>query len=228
MSSTTGPGRASGPGSGTNNWQLSQLQDDILLVAGVTSARIEGDDVPREIHIVAARGRPAKQIVRDVQSLASARFGLSIDHRIVSVVQLQENVIRLPDTIEGDDLRPRVETVLVANKENGGWVRVELRWPDGDLSSGEETSGVSRESRARSAAIAVKVALDAWLSKRNATLEIEHIVIQKLGSSDSVTVRLVIHEDGRSTALVGSALVRDDVASASVHATLHALNRKLR
>ena len=44
----------------------------------------QGDDV-REIHIVTSSSRPAKQIVRDVQTLLMARFHRVIDHRVVSV-----------------------------------------------------------------------------------------------------------------------------------------------
>ena len=39
---------------------------------------------------VASPAKPAKQVVRDIQSLAMARFGVGIDRRTVSVVQLGE------------------------------------------------------------------------------------------------------------------------------------------
>ncbi|MBW2472741.1 MAG: hypothetical protein JRE18_11755, partial [Deltaproteobacteria bacterium] len=38
--------------------------------------------------MIAAAEKPAKQVVRDVQSLSMARFGLSIDRRVISVVQI--------------------------------------------------------------------------------------------------------------------------------------------
>jgi hypothetical protein len=46
------------------------------------------DALPTEIHILANPGKPAKQVVRDVQSVAMAQYGIDIDHRIVSVVQI--------------------------------------------------------------------------------------------------------------------------------------------
>src|SRR5882672_3080282 len=48
----------------------------------------QGDDI-REIHIVTSSTRPAKQIVRDVQTLLLARFHRVIDHRVVSVAFMQ-------------------------------------------------------------------------------------------------------------------------------------------
>lgn len=46
--------------------------------------KASGDDI-REVHIVTSSKRPAKQIVRDVQTLLLARFQRDIDFRIVSV-----------------------------------------------------------------------------------------------------------------------------------------------
>src|SRR5262245_58577348 len=43
-----------------------------------------GDDI-REIHIVTSSTRPARLIVRDVQTLLLTRFHRAIDHRVVSV-----------------------------------------------------------------------------------------------------------------------------------------------
>src|SRR2546422_2803581 len=43
------------------------------------------DDEIREIHVLTSSTRPAKQIVRDVQTLLLTKFNRSIDHRVVSV-----------------------------------------------------------------------------------------------------------------------------------------------
>src|SRR4051795_10385415 len=49
---------------------------------------------PTEVHVLADRNKPAKQVVRDIQSLAMARYDLDIDHRIVSVVQIDDEAGR--------------------------------------------------------------------------------------------------------------------------------------
>ncbi len=52
-------------------------------VEGV-SLQIEGDEI-REVHVLTCSKRPAKQIVRDVQTVLLTRFNRSIDYRVVSV-----------------------------------------------------------------------------------------------------------------------------------------------
>lgn len=69
---------------------LLRLEEDLRKIPGITHARVVGEEKPREIHIVASPQRSPKQLVRDVQSLAAARFGMPIDHRIVSIVRLDE------------------------------------------------------------------------------------------------------------------------------------------
>lgn len=52
-------------------------------VEGV-SLQIEGDEI-REVHVLSSSKRPAKQIVRDVQTVLLTRFNRNIDYRVVSV-----------------------------------------------------------------------------------------------------------------------------------------------
>jgi hypothetical protein len=206
---------------------LGRLEEDLLRVSGVMSARVVGDAAPSEIHIVATPDRSPKQVVRDVQSLATARHGLTIDHRIVSVVQLGENEIPGPEPELEEVKRPHLERVVFANKGTTGWVKVGLRWPDGEETEGAGVTGATRESRARGSATAVQHAVRDRLAKKDAMVEVDHVLVQNLGANESVTVGVVLHEKGTATPLVGSALIHDDVATAAVHATLHAINRKL-
>ncbi|MGH2788320.1 MAG: hypothetical protein ACRDJV_10475 [Actinomycetota bacterium] len=208
--------------------RLRNLEADISRVAGVSSARVVGDDVPREIHVVATVERPPKQVVRDVQSLAAARFGISIDHRIVSVVQMDKDE-PLPEIVEEEDDSGRlvIDRVVLASKGRSGWVRVGLRWPDGEVTEGAGVAGATRESRARGASLAVQQALEPVMTTNDVSLDVDQVLINQLGVADSVTVKLMWHEGRRSTALVGSALIDDDVASATVRAFLQAINRKI-
>ena len=71
---------------------LPDLEDAIRQLTGVRAASVvtDGQANPTEVHVLASPGKPAKQLVRDVQSLAMAQFGIDIDHRIVSVVQIED------------------------------------------------------------------------------------------------------------------------------------------
>lgn len=230
--------------------QLNRLEDELRRVPGVRSARVVGGEAPSEIHIVATRERSPKQVVRDVQSLASAGFGIAIDHRIVSVVQLEDDepTINLdePDapppppvpTFEEPRTsaaannghhshRPLIDSVIVANKHDGPWVRVTLSWPSGETSEGAVVAGPTREIRARAAAFAAARALEGPLQRAASSVDIEQVIIHRLGSNDAVLVRASFTDRYGTTPLVGSALIYDDAATAAVHALLHAVNRKL-
>lgn len=69
----------------TSSW-TAQAESAIKALRDVEGASIqlEGDEV-REIHVLSRSKRPPKQIVRDVQTVLLARFGRSIDYRVVSV-----------------------------------------------------------------------------------------------------------------------------------------------
>jgi hypothetical protein len=212
--------------------KLDDLESDLQRIPGVKQARVIGMGSPSEIHIVATRERPAKQLVRDVQSLASAGFGISIDHRIVSVVQLGEDEepaaeVRLDEQPAPEIYRPVLDRVVFASKGHSGWVKVGLRWPDGAVTQGAASAGATREARARGAGMAVVQALEPALNKIGAGLDVDHVMVQRIGHESSVLVHAVYHDKGASTPLVGSALVYDDVASAAVRAVLQAVNRKL-
>jgi hypothetical protein len=74
------------------------FEDALERIGGVTSARVVRAAGGRiaEVHIVATPERSPKQIVRDVQSVGLAKFGVDVDYRTVSVVQLaQERAPRL-------------------------------------------------------------------------------------------------------------------------------------
>lgn len=72
-----------------NDPDLQGLEHELTRLPDVSIARVVADPSGgvAEIHIVALPGKPPKQIVRDVESVALASFGLRLDRRAVSVVQ---------------------------------------------------------------------------------------------------------------------------------------------
>ena len=69
---------------------LNELERELCRIPEVTAARVVAGSsgVIEEVHILSLPLKHAKQVVRDVQSVAMATFGLDLDRRIVSVVQL--------------------------------------------------------------------------------------------------------------------------------------------
>ena len=70
--------------------EVLELERELCRLPEVSAARVVTDTVgrPTEVHILANGAKHAKQVVRDVQSVALASFGIELDRRIVSVVQL--------------------------------------------------------------------------------------------------------------------------------------------
>src|SRR6478735_7921695 len=79
----------SDPGEGPDD-EVLELERELCRLPDVSAARVVTDDIgrPTEVHILAAGIKHPKQVVRDVQSVALASFGIELDRRIVSVVQL--------------------------------------------------------------------------------------------------------------------------------------------
>ncbi|MEE8457812.1 MAG: hypothetical protein V3S28_07155, partial [Acidimicrobiia bacterium] len=71
-----------------------ELEENLTRMDSVDAARVVNlGSTITELHVIAATNKPAKQIVRDVQSLAMARFGVAIDHRVISVVQISPHLL---------------------------------------------------------------------------------------------------------------------------------------
>ncbi|MDQ4094988.1 MAG: hypothetical protein M3174_02115, partial [Actinomycetota bacterium] len=140
--------------------------------------------------------------------------------------------IRLDEAAEtnghSDAHRLVLDRVVLASKGDAGWVKVGLKWPDGQVTEGAGIAGSTRDARARGASTALLHALTPALSAMDAKIDIDHLLIHRVGENDSVLVRAMFYQRGASTPLVGSALVHDDVATAAVRAILQAVNRKLR
>lgn len=218
---TSGPPNPSGV---PDEVDLTRLEQELVRVPGIRSARVKGNGSPSEIHIVATKERSPKQLVRDVQSLASAGFDMPIDHRIVSVVQLEDSDA---DVSVAATRRPVLDRVVVVSKGGLAWIKVVLQWPDGETTEGLSTAERSREARARAATVAALRALQPAFDKSEAQVEIRHVLLQSVGSEENVLVRGTYSGHDGDIDVSGSAVIHDDVSTAAVHSVLHALNRKL-
>src|SRR5256714_375022 len=96
---------------------LTEVEREICRLPDVSISRLVAEPSGRvsEVHIVAHAGKHPKQIARDVQSIALASFGLELDRRIISVVQLGGDV--LDAQMVPPYLRPSV--VAITAEANG-------------------------------------------------------------------------------------------------------------
>ena len=112
--------------------EIIELERELCRLPEVSAARIVTDRIgrPTEVHILAQGDKHPKQIVRDIQSVALASFGIEIDRRIVSVVQLGAQAGTVSPQALENPVRGGVRAVLrqVTAENNGlrSLVRVTL------------------------------------------------------------------------------------------------------
>lgn len=171
-----------------------------------------------EVHVLTGLNKAAKQVVRDVQSLAQAVFGLSIDRRVVSVVQLPD-----PDLAQGD--RPVIIDVSEQTDGNRTRVAVTLGW-QGETLIGEVAGAAAHTTRNRLVAEATIEALRQALQETTA-IGVAAVDLPLLGSRAVAIAQVVMVNEGAERLMVGSALVDGETGRAVVRAVLDALNRHI-
>jgi hypothetical protein len=199
-----------------------ELEESITHLESVDAARVVSDG-PRvtEVHVIAAPGKPAKQVVRDVQSLAMARFGASIDRRVISVVQISPT-----DLSGGISTRPAL--VGVREEPNGTrtTLKVTLRLDDEDR-TGTAIGPAVASTRLR---LIGEATIDAVEQTFDAVppIALDSVAITNVGSRRVIVAIVVSAGDGGGEHLtVGSAITTGDDGEATVRAVLDALNRRI-
>lgn len=195
------------------------LQEKISRIDGVEAARVvAGNGHIDEIHVLARRNKPPKQLVRDVQSLGQALFGVDIDRRIVSVVQLADSVL-------ASGSRPALADVAESIDGNRTEVTVTLKWKE-RLLVGQATGAAAVATRWRHIAEATLEAVRQAIHS-DVGLGVSSMDITTLGSRRLAISQVVVVTESGERLLIGSAYVEDDESRAVVRSVLDALNRLL-
>ena len=195
------------------------LQEKISRIDGVEAARVvAGNGHIDEIHVLARRNKPPKQVVRDVQSLAQALFGINIDRRIVSVVQLADSVLNA-------GTRPALVDVSESVDSNRNEVTVTLKWRE-RLLVGQSTGAAASTTRWRLIAEATLEAVRQSIH-HDVGLAISAIDLPMLGSRELAIAQVVVVTESSERQLIGSAYVEGEESRAVVRSVLDALNRLL-
>ena len=207
-----------------------ELERELCRLPEVTAARVvtQGGGRPTEVHILASAGKHAKQIVRDVQSVALASFGIELDRRIVSVVQLGENGNGAVEVADAITSPPRAMLVQVTFEVSGlrSLVRVTLR--RGEV----ETVGFAEGSIASTARhrLVATAAIDALrqLDPAAECIDVDSAQVVRVGAHDVAIVTVVFVRPPLEQLISGSAIVRRHAdTDAVVRAILDATNRRL-
>jgi hypothetical protein len=207
--------------------ELAEIEKELCRVPAVNAARMVVDDIgrPKELHILASSGKSPKQIARDVQSVAMATFGLELDHRIISVVQLDQ---AHTDALIAPVGHARVAIGAISSEQTGlrSQVRVTLKQADAETTGFSEGS-IAETSRNRAVAQATLEALRQLVPAAESA-DVEMAAVVPLGHRHVAVATLVFVVPPHEEVVSGSAIVRGgNEAEALSRAVLDATNRRL-
>ncbi len=211
---------------GVTELDLTEVEREICRLPDVSIARIVAEDDGRvsEVHIVAHPGKHPKQIARDVQSIALASFGLDLDRRLISVVQLGGGNA-LDDTLV-PEVRPSIVAITAESNGLRSLVRVTLAREE-DEAVGFAEGSIATTARHRLVATATVDALR-QLEPAAERIDVDHAQIVRVGAHDIAVVAVVFVVPPSEQLVSGSAIVRpQQQADAVARAVLDATNRRL-
>lgn len=197
--------------------KYTELEDTLGRLPTVDAVKVVGNNGHvAEVHVLASPGKPAKQIVRDVQSLAMAAFGLNVDRRVISVVQIEDDQITQVH-------RPSILDISETVQGNHLQLSVSLGWHS-EVYRGASTGPQSVETRPRLVGEATLRALEQAV-KGDVAMALSNIESVTVGPRTVALAIVVMVTDGEERTLIGSAMVGTDPMSAAVRAVLDAVNR---
>lgn len=199
--------------------QRRQVEHHLAAIPDVLAARL----VPGferevdELHVITTPDRSPKATVRDVQTVLLARCNVRIDHRVVSVVQLDEREVLAAIS------RIQLDRVVTVHAGRGVSMEVSLSFDD-QRAQGRSEGAATAASQARTVARATLEAIIELMSSA-VTLELRDVVVTTIGGQE-VAVSVVEVRDHRGEELrAGTALVQGTTADAVARSVLDALNR---
>jgi hypothetical protein len=197
---------------------IPELEEAISCITGVDAARIIVDETGgiAEIHIVGPLGRSPKRIVRDTESLLRARYGVSVDYRKISVVQLPPSARAY--------MRPKLVDVQFQPEDS--CVCVTLAGANGEHRC---QGAISEDGNPGVAQAAAEVTLRAAgeVTKVPMALRLAESRIVHVGDHDVMFVMVSAEGQGASEELAGTCIVGRCLPTAAAKATLDAINRRL-
>lgn len=195
----------------------------IMKLPGVMNANVVFEDSEiTEIHILADTARTPKQIVRDVQSLFMAQFNREIDHKIVSVAQIDYDIN--PKETKRNAPRFAIDAVTVSKKKDHTDIDVSLSL-DGKNFIGKQSCMNDRFDVFRGIAVATLGAVVQPTDRIQTYSVLDVRFIEMAGDRLAIVCISLTPNGNHASRYCGTAFTCGDDDVALVKATLDAINR---
>lgn len=207
-------------------------------LTGVVRARVRQADGGRlsEIHVLSDGAAAPKQIVRNIETALRTAFDLSIDHRVVSIAVLKEDVdagdvdeVAAGNGVASKSVRKGVPRVVfrrlrvVQEEPLKVTAYVELQLDDVIFEGSHRDTDTPR-SRVYSSARAVIEALE-YLAEKEMAFYLAGLESVNAFQKDVLVVLVEGRMDRDKRRMLGTAIVEEDPQEAAVRAVLDAVNR---
>lgn len=207
------------PQNGGNVMDFEAFQSMICKIDGVINVKLiaENDEI-KEIHILANNFRSPKQIVRDIESSLLAAYDYRIDRKVISIAQIQTDESEGYKRIKYNGISLKSEDVVLECSVSLVYEGEEYS----DLVTGIKTAANRRKIVADATVKSIeKILGQAYL------FNVEDVILNTSRGITFVSVLINMLVNESEQALVGSAIVRQDVNEAIVKAALDAVNRRI-
>ncbi|RPJ47136.1 MAG: hypothetical protein EHM19_03365 [Candidatus Latescibacterota bacterium] len=205
-----------------------RAETEIRKLAGVMGCRVvvAHDGEVLEVHVVSSEERHPKQIIRDIETVLLASFGVRIDHKKISVARYPAanslvSGSRDKDRRERTNPRLRFLGLRINLTPHGGEIEVALGREK--LQAFGSSSFTLASDPARAVVEATLEAVGRFLSDGN--FQVGSVRRIEIGSHEGFLVQVDHVQAGRSVPLLGSALLSRDPNLSALHAALDAVNR---
>ncbi|MEX0875500.1 MAG: hypothetical protein WD646_01645 [Actinomycetota bacterium] len=198
--------------------EAGDLERELAALPGVQAARVVATASGRvtEIHLITDNSKAPKGIVRDVETIAQARFGIELDRRIVSIVQFPSGAATVPAA-------RRLALSSLSLTTEGSQLRCRVRLgADDETALGEAAGPATSVGRMKLIAQATASALSSLT--KDTTLDVADVRIVDVGRMPvAVAAVIVFGPDGEELIFSGSVPVHGDENEAIVRAIIDAV-----
>lgn len=200
-----------------------EIEATLCQIAEIEAARVVGNDndLIQELHVLASGEKAPRQIVRDIESLLMARFGIAVDHKRISIAQISNGN---GDQKRGQE-RLKITNINMHVQDKAATLEVKLEH-HGKQYTGLAAGPPSQSGRLRLAALA---ALDAAgkCAADDTNFALEQVAIVPAGTGKVAVACISVIARAGEEMYSGSAVVKTNESDAVVKATLSAINRYL-
>lgn len=200
--------------------QRRLIEAQLTSIPGILAARVvPGFERPiDELHVVTSPERGPKATVRDVQTVLLARCSISIDHRVISVVQVDDHQLSA--------IVPRVLLRKVSTSQSGMELQVEVTLGlDDQTAVGTANGAATTTGMGRAVALATLRSFDALVSP-SVSIELRETTRVEVGGQIIALTVLELRDARGEETRSGTAVLREVAgADAVARSVLDALNR---